>query len=83
MPARDVEYLPFETHAYDELARVYFATRGVDPRLPRRSLRTQIARLTAYIREKIRPTNFSEEASDRKGLSVKSEREVVDPFNAP
>jgi hypothetical protein len=82
-PPGRIEYLPFETHAYDKLAQVYFAARGPEPRLPRRSLRSQIARLKNYVSNKIRPTNFSEETADQKGLKVKRDREVGDSFYAP
>jgi hypothetical protein len=81
-PPGVIEYLPFGTTAYDELAAAYYAARGPDPRIPRRSLRTQIRRLKHYIADKIRTPNFSDEASDRKGLNVKLDREVADPFNA-
>jgi hypothetical protein len=82
-PPGVIEYLPFETHDYDELAKVYYAARGPDPRIPPPSLRTQFRRLKTYIGNKIRPPNFSEEPADRKGLNVKLEREVPDPANAP
>jgi len=77
-----IEYLPFETHVYDALAAVYYAARKPAPRLPRRSLRTQIVRLKVYLRELVHLPNFSKEDADRKGLKVKLDHEVVDPFNA-
>jgi len=81
-PPGVIEYLPFETDAYDELARVYYAARAKqDPAIPRRSLRTQMNRLKAYIRDKITTPDFQAEAPDRKGLNVKRENEVADPFN--
>ncbi len=82
-PPGVIEYLPFETNAYDELVRVYYAARAKqDPAIPRRSLRTQMNRLKANIRAKITPPDFQAEAADRKGLNVKREKEVADPFNA-
>lgn len=77
-----IQYEPFETNAYDELARTYYAARAkTDPPSPRRSLRTQYARLKAYINEKLRPPDFNAEASDRKGLTVHADREIPDPHN--
>jgi hypothetical protein len=76
-----IQYTEFETNTYDELARVYFAARGPDPLLPPHTLRAQLARLKLYLTEKMQPTDFTKEPADRKGLNVKLENEVIDPFN--
>jgi hypothetical protein len=81
-PPGVIEYLPFGTHAYDRLAATYFAARGPDLPLPRRSLRTQFIRARKYVVDKIIPPDLNKETPDRKGLKPKLEREVVDPFNA-
>ncbi len=74
-----IEYIPFETSSYDALAKAYFAARGPDRPLPRRSLRVQFIRARNYIRDKIRTPNLKAVAKDRKGLGVQREREVPDP----
>lgn len=80
-PPGVIEYLPFETHAYDKLAEVYFAARKPAPVIPRPSLRSRLAALKHWMSNKIFGANFSRESADRKGLNVKLECEVTDPFN--
>lgn len=78
-PAGAIEYLPFETEAYDVLGRVYFAARGPDLRLPRRSFRAQLARAKSFAVSHLGLYDFTREPADRKGLNVKLDHEVFDP----
>jgi hypothetical protein len=80
-PEGVIEYLPFESQAYDDLASVYFAARGPDAKIPRRSLRVQLARARNLLSDKAKKLDFSPPA-DRKELEVKPERELPDPCNA-
>jgi hypothetical protein len=80
-PEGAIEYLPFETHAYDILARTYFAARKPDTSSPlmRRSLRTHLARAKSFCIVKLGLYDFNREPADRIGLNPKLEREVPDP----
>ena len=54
---------------------------AIDNGLPRRSLRLRLSELKHWIGSKIVGVNFTRESADRKGLTVRLEREVADPFN--
>lgn len=79
-PPGVIEYFPFGTNVFDELARTYYAARGPDPRLPRRSLRTQMIRLKTYISDRLRLTGLNKQPADRQGLNPRPDYEVADPF---
>lgn len=76
-----IEYLPFETDAYDRLAETYFAARAAGAVLPRRSLRWRLETVKHWIAGRIFKPNFSRDAADRAGLHVKPECEIEDLFN--
>lgn len=80
-PPGVIEYLPFETQAYDALARTYFAARRPDTSAPlmRRSLRTHLARAKNFCIVKLGLYDFNREPVDRKGLNPKLDHEVPDP----
>ena len=73
-----IEYLPFDTDAYDQLAAAYYAARKPAPALRGRGLRDYAAQATGWLRERVRPTDFSREAADRVGLTPRLDREVAD-----
>lgn len=77
-----IEYRPVETQSYDKLAAAYFAARGTSSPLVRPSLKTRYAKTWKHLLNKVRPTDFAKEALDRKGLNVRLEKEVLDPYSA-
>lgn len=69
-----IEYAPFETDAFDGLARAYWAARRPDAGLPPPSLRERIM----WLRSRLRIDDFTRAPADRAGLTPRVECEVED-----
>lgn len=77
-PSGVINYMPFDTAAFDELAAAYFAARGPDQPLPRRSLRTHFYRARHFLARQlhIEHKNFTKVDADRERLKVKLDGQV-------
>jgi hypothetical protein len=79
-PTGFFDYIPFETDAYDRLAQIYYAARGPDVPLGRRSLAEHYARLRQALAQRLHLSSFDREPKDRVGLTPRLDREVPDPY---
>jgi uncharacterized protein (DUF1778 family) len=71
-----IEYLPFETTAFDTLAAAYYASRKPDVAAPRRMLRRWMARVAQPFRRSADLSPFMVEPPDRAGLTPRLEAEI-------
>lgn len=81
-PPGVIEYLPFETDAFDGLARVYHAARGPDPKFEPRTVGEVLARLRNDLKTWLGLQSLKQPPKDRQGLTPRPEAEVKDPYTS-
>lgn len=77
-PAGDIEYSPFETHEFDELAALYYSLRNQSPVIQRPSLQAILARMKFKLKNFMDIRDEMAEPADRRGLNVQLELEQAD-----
>ena len=77
-PAGVIDYIPFETNAFDELARTYFAARGPDPKPTPLTLRDRWAQLQMKLTTGLGLTSADVTPEYRQRLEPRLDAEVPD-----
>lgn len=82
-PPGVIEYLPFETGAYDILAKTYFDARRYNLSSSRPTLDDRLAHLKHKLRTLFAGHGLGKEPEDRSGLTPRLDAEIIDPYSAP
>jgi hypothetical protein len=77
-----IEYIPFETDAFDELAQAYFAARGPNPKVTPLSVRERWSRLKMRLTTIAGVTGLNITPKDRRGLAPRPDAEVADIYDS-
>jgi hypothetical protein len=78
-PPGAIDFVPFETDAYDALARCYYAARAPDAPAERWRLGERYAQLRHAVAHRLGLSRFDREPKDRAGLTPRLDREIADP----
>lgn len=79
-PPDVIDYLPFETTAYDALAKTYFGARRHDFSADRGTLSDHLALFKHKLHTLFTGHGLGREPEDRAGLTPRLDAEVVDPY---
>ena len=79
-PPGAIDFVPFETDAYDLLARTYYESRAQDPADERRRLGERIRPLRNAAARFLGRAALRREPKDRAGPTPRLDAEIVDPF---
>ncbi|RFB78323.1 hypothetical protein [Methylovirgula sp. 4M-Z18] len=79
-PPGAIDFTPFETDAYDLLARTYYTCRGAAPADESKTLRERIEPIRRAAEQMLGLVDLRREPKDRAGLTPRLDAEIVDPF---
>jgi hypothetical protein len=82
-PPGIIDYIPFETDAFDRLARVYYGARGPETTEQPLTLGERWARFRNMAETRLGLAHHARTPGDRIGLAPRPEAEIADPANQP